>query len=149
MGEVDERSTLGCMLGRRFLLLVAVLMGLTALAASIAPREPLIRDQARRAVTPTPTPSPTAAATTPLRNVRRTLVITAEPGRIVVRQGDVVQLTVKGIELDSVSVLDRIEPIERQSPALFDLLADKPGQYPIELVDAGRRVGTLVVRAAD
>ena len=43
------------MLGRRFLLLVAVLMGLTALAASVAPREPLVRD--RRAATPSPTPT--------------------------------------------------------------------------------------------
>jgi|SRR3954447_10947005 hypothetical protein len=135
------------MLGRRFLLLVAVLMGLTALAASIAPREPLIRDQARRNATPTPTPSETAAATTPLHSVARTLVITADPGRIVVRQGDLVQLTVKGMELDSISVFDQIEPIERQSPALFELLADTPGHFPIELVDAGRRVGTLVVRA--
>jgi hypothetical protein len=135
------------MLGRRFLLLVAVLMGLTALAASIAPREPLIRD-GRRAATPTPTPSATAEAGTPVHNVRRTLVITGEPGRITVRQGDLVQLTVKGDEVDSVSVQDQVEPIERESPALFSLLVDTPGQYPIELVDSGRVVGTLVVRAA-
>jgi hypothetical protein len=136
------------MLGRRFLLLVAVLMGLTALAASIAPREPLIREGSRRAATPTPTPSATAAATTPVHNVHRTLVITADPGRITVHQGDLLQLTVKGIELDSVSVLDRVEPIERHSPALFSVLADTPGQFPIELVDSGRVVGTLVVRPA-
>src|SRR4051812_40647675 len=136
------------MLGRRFLLLVAVLMGLTALAASIAPREPLVRDDARRTVTPTPTPVETTADSTPLHDVKRTLVITAEPGRIVVGEGDLVQLTVKGVELDSVTVLDQIEPIERQSPAVFDLLADTRGQYPIELVDAGRRVGTLIVRPA-
>jgi hypothetical protein len=136
------------MLGRRFLLLVAVLMGLTALAASIAPREPLVREGARRAATPTPTPAVTAAGTPTVRNVRRTLVITDGPGRITVRQGDLLQLTVKGIELDSVSLLDRIEPIERDSPALFSVLADTPGQFPIELVDSGRVVGTLVVKEA-
>src|SRR4051812_16119726 len=129
------------MLGRRFLLLVAVLMGLTALAASIAPREPLIREGGRRAATPTPAPSATASAATPLRNVRRTLVITNQPGRITVRQGDLVQLTVKGIQVDSVSVQDQVEPIERESPAVFSLLVDTPGRYPIELVDAGRVVG--------
>ena len=133
------------MLGRRFLLLVAVLMGLTALAASVVPREPLIREGARRA-TPTPTPTTTADAATPVRNVRRTLVITDEPGRITVHQGDLLQLTVKSNELDSVSVLDRVEPVERESPALFSVLADTPGQFPIELVDAGRVVGTLVVK---
>ena len=135
------------MLGRRFLLLVAVLMGLTALAASIAPREPLVREGARGTATPTPTP--TTAAGTRVHNVRRTLVITNAQGRITVQQGDLLQLTVKSIELDSVSVLDRVEPIERDSPALFSVLADTPGQYPIELVDAGRQVGTLVVRAKD
>jgi hypothetical protein len=136
------------MLGRRFLLLVAVLMGLTALAASIAPREPLIREGARRTATATPTPTPSASAATPTRTVKKTLMITAEPGRITVREGALLELTVKGDELDSVSLLDDIEPIERESPAVFELLADTPGQYPIELIDSGRRVGTLVVRGA-
>jgi hypothetical protein len=136
------------MLGRRFLLLVAVLMGLTALAASLAPREPLLREGGRRAATPTPTASPTPSATAATHEVKRTLMITADPGRITVNEGDLVQLTVKGIELDSVSLLDQIEPIERESPALFELLAETPGNYPIELVDSGRRVGTLVVREA-
>jgi hypothetical protein len=134
------------MLGRRFLLLVAVLMGLTALAASIAPREPLLRDGARRAATPTPTASATPAGARPVRNVHRTLVITDEPGRITVQRGDLLQLTIKGNELDSVSVLDRVEPVERHSPALFSVFADTPGQFPIELVGAGRVVGTLVVK---
>ena len=40
------------MLGRRFLILVAVLMGLTALAASFAPRQPTPREE-RQASTPT------------------------------------------------------------------------------------------------
>ena len=64
MGVLDDLSTLGDMLGRRFLLLVVVLMGLTALAATIAPREPLIRDGARRTATPTPTPAVEATAAT-------------------------------------------------------------------------------------
>jgi len=137
------------MLGRRFLLLVAVLMGLTALAASIAPREPLIHDGGRSGATPTPTPAPTQVASnaTPVRNVRRTLMITADPGRITVRQGDLLQLTVKGDEIDSVSVLDRVEAFDRDSPALFSILADTPGEFPIELVGSGRVVGTLAVRA--
>ncbi len=75
------------MLGRRFLLLVVVLMGLTALAASIAPREPLIRDGARRTATPTPTPAVEATAATPVHEVSRTLMITADPGRIVGQAG--------------------------------------------------------------
>ena len=134
------------MLGRRFLLLVVVLMGLTALAATIAPREPLIRDGARRTATPTPTPTVEATAATPVHDVSRTLMITADPGRITVKQGALLELTVKGDELGNVSLMDQIQPIERDSPAIFNVLADTPGEYPIAMVDEGRDVGTLVVK---
>jgi hypothetical protein len=134
------------MLGRRFLLLVAVLMGLTALAASVAPREPLIREGPRRTPTPTATPTVEATAATPVRNVSRTLMITADPGRITVKQGTLLELTVKGDELGSVSLMDQVEPIERESPAIFNVLADTPGAFPIVMVDEDRDVGTLVVK---
>jgi hypothetical protein len=135
-------------LGRRFLLLVAVLMGLTALAASVAPREPLIRDGSKRSATPTPTPTVATTAASPIHNVSRTLMITADPGRITVRQGTLLELTVKGDELGNVSLMDQVEPIERESPAIFNVLADTPGEYPISMVDEDRDVGTLVVRKA-
>jgi hypothetical protein len=133
-------------LGRRFLLLVVVLMGLTALAASLAPREPLIRNRDQRAgtVTPTPTASPVAGKT--LEPIERTIFTAENPARVAVRKGQILQLTVRGSEVDSVQVLDEIEPLEEDSPALFDILADAPGEYPIELVDADRQIGTLVVR---
>jgi hypothetical protein len=131
------------MLGRRFLLLVAVLMGLTALAASLAPREPLLRDGRRGAATATPTPPPEPA--TPVKTVERT-ISTSEPARVSVKEGQLVQLTVTGDEVDTVQLLDEIEPIESDSPALFELFADRPGEYPIQLVDADRQIGTLVVR---
>jgi hypothetical protein len=134
------------MLGRRFLLLVAVLMGLTALAASVAPREPLVPERERRAATPSPAPTTSPAPTGALRAIERTISTSEPPDRVAVREGQTLQLTVKGSELDSVKVLDEIEPIEADSPALFDLVAEEPGAYPIELVDSGRRIGTLVVR---
>ena len=121
-------------------------MGLTALAASVAPREPLIREGARRTATPTPTPTLSAAAEAPLRTVEKKLEIGVDPVPVVVREGQQVQLTVTGTEIDSVSLLDQIEPLDPESPALFELLADTPGRFPIELVDSGRRIGTLVVR---
>lgn len=136
------------MLGRRFLLVVAVLMGLTALAASVAPREPLIRDRERKTATATPTPTAEPTAVAALRTVERTISANKPPARVVVREGQLVQLTVKGSEVDSVELLDNIQALDPDSPAIFELLADTPGEYPIELVDAGRRIGTLVVRAA-
>jgi hypothetical protein len=133
------------MLGRRFLLLVAVLMGLTALAASIAPREPLVRE--RGSATPTPTPTAAAEANA-VRTVEKTISADAGHARVVVREGDLVRLTIDATEVDNVSVMDAIQPVEADSPAVFELLADRPGQYPIRLEESGRRVGTLVVRAS-
>jgi hypothetical protein len=134
------------MLGRRFLLLVAVLMGLTALAASVAPREPLVRD--RRAATPSPTPTsqPTVTADDGIRTVEKTIGTGEDPAKITVRTGDLVRIAVTGDELDSVRLFDKIESIDAESPAVFEVYADRPGTYPIELVEGERRVGTLVVR---
>jgi hypothetical protein len=132
------------MLGRRFLLLVAVLMGLTALAASVAPREPLLRDRTQRTATPTPT----ATAETVAENRTEELAVSTSepPAKLVVPEGQLVELTVSGDEIDSVQVRYQIEPIDPDAPAQFTIFADRPGRYPITLVDAERRVGTLVVR---
>jgi hypothetical protein len=132
------------MLGRRFLLLVAVLMGLTALAASVAPREPVVRDDG---ATPTPTPA-LSGGSDDLRTVSKRLNTAEGVTRVVVDEGDLVDLEVSGSELDSVALLDEVVALDPDAPAVFQLLADDPGEYPIELVDADRRVGTLVVRAA-
>jgi hypothetical protein len=135
------------MLGRRFLLLVAVLMGLTALAASLAPRDPVVRDGDRRAGEASPTPAPSSVPAKAMQPVEKTIFTAENPTRVAVRQGQLLTLTVRGSEVDSVMVLDEIEPIEEDSPALFDILADEPGEYPIELIDADRQIGTLVIRA--
>lgn len=129
------------MLGRRFLILVAVLMGLTALAASVAPRQPVVREQQRE---PTPTPTPAGSAT--FATIQEELSTTDGDARVSVREGDVVELEISGPETDAVMVLGRIDAIHPASPARFSLLAGEPGEYPIELVDAGRRIGTLVIR---
>jgi hypothetical protein len=128
------------MLGRRFLILVAVLMGLTALAASVAPRQPVNNE--RREATPTPSPagSPTIAT------VEKTISTAEGDTRVTVSEGDLVELTVTGSERDSVIVLDRIDSIDPVAPARFSLLAGEPGEHPIELVEDGRRIGTLVIR---
>ena len=68
-------------------------------------------------------------------------MITADPGRITVKQGTLLELTVKGDELGNLSLMDQVEPIERESPAIFNVLADTPGEYPIAMVDEGRDVG--------
>jgi hypothetical protein len=130
------------MLGRRFLILVAVLMGLTALAASVAPQRPVNRED-RRESTPTPAP---ASGTPTFTTVEKELSTLDGDARVTVREGDLVELTVSGPETDSVMLLNRMDTIHPESPARFSLLAIEPGEYPIELVEADRQIGTLVVR---
>jgi hypothetical protein len=127
------------MLGRRFLILVAVLMGMTALAASVAPRQP-VRDQERRESTATPAP----AGSPTLVTVEKQL--TTSDADVTVNEGDLVELTISGPERDSVMLLNRMDTVDPESPARFSLLAREPGEYPIELVDAGRQIGTLTIR---
>jgi hypothetical protein len=129
------------MLGRRFLILVAVLMGLTALAASVAPRQPVTReDRGASTATPAPAGSPT------LVTVSKTLTTSEGDTRVGVREGDLIELTVTGPERDSVTVLGRVDAMDPTTPARFSLVAGEPGEHPIELVDADRQIGTLVIR---
>jgi hypothetical protein len=127
------------MLGRRFLILVAVLMGMTALAASVAPRQP-VSERDRQEATPSPAPTGTATLATVVREV------TTTEADVTVNEGDLVELTISGPERDSVMLLDRMDTIHPDSPARFSLLAGEPGEYPIELVAAGQQIGTLTIR---
>ena len=130
------------MLGRRFLILVAVLMGMTALAATVAPRQTATPRDQREAATSTPAPAGSPTFVT----VEEQISTLDGDARVSVREGDVVQLTISGPERDSVLLLNRMDTIDPDSPARFSLLAGPPGRYPIELVDADRRIGTLVIR---
>ena len=140
------------MLGRRLLVLFAVLLGLTALVTSLAPRPTITRPGlAQPTTTPsaTETPAPTTASS---RRIEKT--ISADPGksraRIRARVGDVLGLTVKGDVLDSVEIEDagKLEPIEPGVPARFELLLDRRGELRVDLVDAERLIGLVEVSPA-
>ena len=126
------------MVARRLLLLAAVLMLLAALAAGLAPQEPATEQPAEER-------SSLPAGTTVVEE------ISARPGadsRVVVRRGDVLELAISGDTLDSVVIerLDRIEAIEPSTPARFQILADAaPGVYPIRLIEADRRIGSIEI----
>ena len=129
------------MLARRLLLLAAVLMLLTALAASIVPRDLTGGDDAPVVRGPGALPAGTTIAEE----------IPAAPGsnsRVTVSRGDTLQLEVAGDVFDSVLLerLDMVDGIEPTTPARFDILIDSPpGSYPIRLVDADRRIGSIVI----
>jgi hypothetical protein len=134
----------GWMLGRRFLLVVAVLMGLTALAASVAPRERTVRSgpQAERAQ---PAPSASTGVVT-LQTIRREISADATGQRIVVGDGDLLALEVTGSEREAVRMLGEIDVVAPSTPARFHIVADQAGEHAIELVGSERRIGMLVVR---
>ena len=122
-------------------MLAAVLMLIGALAAGVAPRESTTGVEA-----PAPGGGSAPAGSTVVRS------IPAEAGaksRVSVRRGDLLQLEVTGNVLDSVLLerLDRIDGVEPGTPARFELLVDAPaGAYPIRLVEADRRIGTIEIR---
>jgi hypothetical protein len=89
-------------------------------------------------------PTPAAAGTPTLTTVKKEL--TTSEADVTVNEGDLVELTISGPERDSVMLLDRMDTIDPASPARFSLVAGAPGEYPIELVAADRRIGTLVIR---
>jgi hypothetical protein len=129
-------------LARRLLIVLAVVIGLTALASGVAPREPVVRDDGS-----TP-PVPPAGASRP-DVVERTLAADETGQRVVARVGQTVVITIEGTALDTVRLAEYgDETVEAASPARFELLADVPGSYAIDLLEAGRRIGTLEIRPA-
>jgi hypothetical protein len=142
-------------LGRRLLVLFAVLLGLTALVTSLAPRPtaraPGLAQRGATAPTATPTPALERGAA-PSRRIVRT--ISTDPGRprarVRARVGDVLALTVRGEVLDGVAIeeLGELEPIEPGSPARFEVLLERQGELRVELVDSERLVGVVDVAPA-
>jgi|1186.fasta_scaffold250486_2 hypothetical protein len=145
------------MVGRRLLLLVAVLMGLTALAASIAPH-----DGGSPAPTTAPGRPPLPATQTPAPELEPAAPATADntldetmsagkgasPTRVRANLGQILRLQVEGAVYDTVVIdgLDEMDGIAPQSPARFDIYIDRTGHFPITLLDEGRRLGEIVVR---
>jgi hypothetical protein len=103
------------------------------------------RQQAQQAA-PTPT-ADDARPTGEVVHARLSASQDARPRDVRARVGDTVRLTVAGDVVDSVELgeLD-VEAIDPESPALFELLAEVPGSYPITLLDADRQLGELVIR---
>ena len=126
------------MIARRLLLLAAVLMLLTALAAGLAPQ----RDSGDE------TAPPADVATGTVTIVEERLSADEDDQSVSARVGDLIQLEVAGDVLDAVEVerLDRIDAIEPTTPARFEIWAEDAGVYPIRLIEADRRIGRLDIR---
>lgn len=123
-------------------LLIALALALLALALGGALRSAGDGSTATRPPDPTGEPvERTTVAATIVPAGRRV-------ARVRARVGDLVQLRVVGTSPDSVSVTgyDAVEPLDRESPALFDFVADRAGTFPVRFVSDGRLAGVLLVR---
>ena len=126
------------MLARRLLIALAVLMAITALAAGISPRESPLKEGGS-----SPTASPGAPALEPVEEV---LDASADGQRVEARVGQIVRIVVRSRELDTVALAEvGSKTAEPDSPARFELLAEVPGTYGIDLLQADRRIGVLEI----
>ena len=122
------------------MLFVVLLLLIGAMASATVPRE------RRERAEPPPLPAPARLA--PAAGV----VQGRMPAKRSVRAkvGDVVQIDVRSGTDDVAEVLSMgvSEPVGPDIPAQLVFDADHPGRFPVTLRDAGRRIGTVVVRAA-
>jgi hypothetical protein len=137
------------MLGRRVLLLLAVLLLSGVVTALLAPSG--VR---RRLGTPGVTTSPVAAerpAAAPRlssgRVVRASVRVNARrPPVVRARLGDLVELSVALGRPSTVALgEDRVESGDQDTPARFDFIAGRAGAYGILRLDDERTVARLVV----
>lgn len=127
-------------------LIVLSLIGLMVLVATVAPPERTTSDGDAATAAP--------SASAPLSDLDAFDVsetLSADEGAsertVDAELGDRVELTVEGDLTDAVALGDLgVKGVEPGYPARFELLADTPGSYPLVLVDARRRIGTLEIR---
>jgi hypothetical protein len=130
---------------RRAIILFALVLGLTALAAAVSPT----RDTGEAPAGPAPPPPAARSAT-------RELVFQARasgaPGVRTARPGEHLAVSVAAADGGLVTIprLGRTATVAPDAPARFDLLAPAPGRYDLlfaaSSIDEPRRVGTIVVR---
>lgn len=148
MSHPSSRPSIGAVHLRRALLLFALVLGLTALAASIAP-------SSRKSVPAVTTPA-AGPATRPVVDAALLFPVPVRRARGApsrrVAPGAHVTVTVVAREPGQAEIprLGLTEPVTPNAPAEFDLVAGDAGRYDVIFMPTdGRaaRVGTLVSRS--
>jgi hypothetical protein len=127
------------MAGRRLLLFVVLLLVIGAMASATVPRER--REPQQAPLPPTPQVEPAAGAVEAKLPAKRSVRATV---------GDVVRIDVRA-KADDTAEVDALGVSEPVGPGIAAQLvfdADQAGRFAVTLRDAGRRIGTVVVRAA-
>jgi hypothetical protein len=130
------------MAARRLIIVMLVLLGVSTLAAALAP------------VDPGPESTSTSTRTAPRDRtertggqlVRETIDAQAKhPTSIRIPVGDQLSLRVESrhfaqVEIRGLGLLEDVAPLD---PARFDILADEPGRHVVRLLGDKREVGVL------
>lgn len=130
------------MAARRLIIVMLVLLGVSTLAAALAPVDP------GRESTSTSTRSTTRerAERTGGQLVRETIDAEAkQPQTIRLPVGDQLSLRVESrhfgqVEIRGLGLLEDVAPLD---PARFDILADEPGRHEVRLLGDKRELGVL------
>jgi hypothetical protein len=136
---------------RRAVLLMALIFMVIAIVGALVP---VPRERVAR-VAPRPAPLPHPAPGAPVRTLSLRFPAPSAPPRLRVEGDSHVVLQVATSEPGQATVdpLGLIAPAEPDTPARFDLLATRPGSYPVEFEPAAggpaRTVGTLTVAVAE
>jgi hypothetical protein len=136
---------------RRATLLFALILGLTALVATVTPSRDDGNSGGSVALAPAAPVSPSTALARQIpldtrhRSHGRARIVRARENEHVV-----VSVLASSGGLATIPDLGRTETVSAAAPGLFDLLAPPPGRYDVMFEPAGsaepRRVGTLVTR---
>jgi hypothetical protein len=134
---------------RRTTVIALALLGLMVLVVTISPPDQGPLNGSAASVTPTATASAKPLTDPDAFDV--SMKLSTAPGAaektVDAELGDRVQIVVDGTDPDSVALGDlAVEDVDAVTPAVFELLADTPGTYPLVLLSDDRRLGTLEIR---
>jgi hypothetical protein len=128
---------------RRAVLLMAMVLAVVALAEALVP-VPRER-RAERRQPPPPAPPPRAAVDVRTITVRYPARGPIRPVRVAAGTHVVLEVATAAAGEASVAGLGLVQPAEPDSPARFDILADRPGTYTVDFDPAAGR-GAAVAR---
>ncbi len=135
------------MAARRLLIILMILLGISTVAAILAPPRPEENEGSDTGTTSTK--AATTAQPGSGGKLLRATIDAGDPQTEVVplSTGDELELQVRSKRPDQVEIpaLGLVEPVSRDAPALFDLLLEDPGDYEVVLVEADRLAGRLEV----
>jgi hypothetical protein len=134
---------------RRAVLLMAVILVVVAIVGALVP----VPRERTRAEAPRPTPGGAAVAPVKTLSLRYPPREGAPRLRVDANSHVVLQVATSVPGQATVRALDLVAPAEPDTPARFDLLATRPGRYPVAFQPAAggatHTVGTLTVAGTE